>query len=43
MSSLTSRKDIVPYENSMLTNLLADSLGIEFFLLALVLVVLMVL
>ncbi|KAL5753335.1 hypothetical protein ACOSQ2_023842 [Xanthoceras sorbifolium] len=27
LSSLTSRKDIVPYENSMLTNVLADSLG----------------
>ncbi|KAH9664383.1 kinesin-like protein KIN-14B [Citrus sinensis] len=27
LSSLTSRKDIVPYENSMLTKVLADSLG----------------
>ena len=27
MSSLTSRKDVVPYENSMLTKVLADSLG----------------
>ncbi|XP_048232487.1 kinesin-like protein KIN-14B isoform X2 [Ricinus communis] len=27
LSSLTSRKDVVPYENSMLTKLLADSLG----------------
>ncbi|KAK7346054.1 hypothetical protein VNO80_20567 [Phaseolus coccineus] len=27
LSSLTSKKDIVPYENSVLTKLLADSLG----------------
>ncbi|KAG8642825.1 hypothetical protein MANES_12G126900v8 [Manihot esculenta] len=27
LSSLTSRKDVIPYENSMLTTLLADSLG----------------
>lgn len=27
LSSLTSRKDVVPYENSMLTKVLADSLG----------------
>lgn len=27
LSSLTSKKDIIPYENSMLTKLLADSLG----------------
>ncbi|KAJ6378970.1 hypothetical protein OIU78_029064, partial [Salix suchowensis] len=27
LSSLTSRKDVVPYENSMLTTVLADSLG----------------
>lgn len=27
LSSLTSKKDIVPYENSMLTKVLADSLG----------------
>ncbi|WCJ31983.1 Kinesin-like protein KIN-14B [Euphorbia peplus] len=27
LSSLTSKKDVVPYENSMLTKLLADSLG----------------
>ncbi|XP_020239406.1 kinesin-like protein KIN-14B [Cajanus cajan] len=27
LSSLTSKKDIVPYENSLLTKLLADSLG----------------
>ncbi|XP_044469860.1 kinesin-like protein KIN-14B [Mangifera indica] len=27
LSSLSSRKDIVPYENSMLTKVLADSLG----------------
>ncbi|GLT33685.1 hypothetical protein SLA2020_082490 [Shorea laevis] len=27
LSSLTSKKDVVPYGNSMLTNLLADSLG----------------
>ncbi|KAJ6732748.1 KINESIN-LIKE PROTEIN KIN-14A-RELATED [Salix koriyanagi] len=27
LSSLTSRKDVVPYENSMLTTILADSLG----------------
>ncbi|KDP29758.1 hypothetical protein JCGZ_18693 [Jatropha curcas] len=27
MSSLTSRKEVVPYENSMLTQILADSLG----------------
>ncbi|XP_031287639.1 kinesin-like protein KIN-14B isoform X2 [Pistacia vera] len=27
LSSLTSRKDIVPYENSMLTKVFADSLG----------------
>ncbi|KAJ4714545.1 Kinesin-like protein [Melia azedarach] len=27
LSSLTSRKDIVPYENSMLTQVLTDSLG----------------
>ncbi|XVF59093.1 hypothetical protein PTKIN_Ptkin07bG0247200 [Pterospermum kingtungense] len=26
-SSLTSKKDTIPYENSMLTNILADSLG----------------
>jgi len=32
MSSLTSKKDIIPYENSVLTKLLADSLGIVFFL-----------
>ena len=28
LSSLTSKKDTIPYENSMLTNILADSLGI---------------
>ncbi|KAF9678191.1 hypothetical protein SADUNF_Sadunf07G0009400 [Salix dunnii] len=27
LSSLTSRKDVVPYENSMLTTILSDSLG----------------
>ncbi|XWS41648.1 hypothetical protein CRYUN_Cryun17cG0100400 [Craigia yunnanensis] len=27
LSSLTSKKDTIPYENSMLTNILADSLG----------------
>ncbi|KAL5177473.1 Kinesin-like protein KIN-14A [Glycine soja] len=27
LSSLTSKKDIIPYENSLLTKLLADSLG----------------
>ncbi|KAJ4825348.1 Kinesin-like protein KIN-14A [Turnera subulata] len=27
LSSLTSKKDVVPYENSVLTNVLADSLG----------------
>ncbi|MED6131823.1 Kinesin-like protein KIN-14B [Stylosanthes scabra] len=27
LSSLTSKKDVIPYENSVLTNLLADSLG----------------
>ncbi|KAG4121582.1 hypothetical protein ERO13_D11G217000v2 [Gossypium hirsutum] len=27
LSSLTSKKDNIPYENSMLTNILADSLG----------------
>uniref|UniRef100_A0A2P2MB55 Kinesin-like protein n=1 Tax=Rhizophora mucronata TaxID=61149 RepID=A0A2P2MB55_RHIMU len=27
LSSLTSRKDVVPYENSMLTKIFADSLG----------------
>ncbi|XP_065873020.1 kinesin-like protein KIN-14B isoform X2 [Euphorbia lathyris] len=27
LSSLTSKKDVVPYENSMLTKLLADSIG----------------
>ncbi|KAK8686850.1 hypothetical protein V6N13_085687, partial [Hibiscus sabdariffa] len=27
LSSLTSKKDDIPYENSMLTNILADSLG----------------
>ncbi|KAJ7943722.1 Kinesin-like protein [Quillaja saponaria] len=27
LSSLTSKKDVVPYENSMLTKVLADSLG----------------
>ncbi|KAK7317655.1 hypothetical protein RJT34_02074 [Clitoria ternatea] len=27
LSSLTSKKDIIPYENSMLTKLLADALG----------------
>lgn len=27
LSSLTARKDIVPYENSMLTKVLADSIG----------------
>ncbi|XP_047167234.1 kinesin-like protein KIN-14A [Vigna umbellata] len=31
LSSLTSKKDIIPYENSVLTKLLADSLGIDFF------------
>jgi hypothetical protein len=30
LSSLTSKKDVVPYENSMLTQILGDSLGIEF-------------
>jgi len=30
LSSLTSKKDIIPYENSLLTKLLADSLGIDF-------------
>ena len=29
-SSLTSKKDVVPYENSMLTQILGDSLGIQF-------------
>ncbi|KAJ0098107.1 hypothetical protein Patl1_28316 [Pistacia atlantica] len=33
LSSLTSRKDIVPYENSMLTKVFADSLGTKFFFL----------
>jgi len=33
LSSLTSKKDIIPYENSMLTKLLADSLGIDIFFL----------
>lgn len=28
LSSLTSKKDAIPYENSMLTKVLADSLGI---------------
>lgn len=27
LSSLTSNKDVVPYENSILTRLLADSIG----------------
>ncbi|GAB2283226.1 Kinesin-like protein KIN-14A [Dionaea muscipula] len=27
LSSLTSKKDVVPYENSLLTNVLADSMG----------------
>ncbi|CAL0312999.1 unnamed protein product [Lupinus luteus] len=27
LSSLTSKKDVIPYENSMLTNLLSDSIG----------------
>lgn len=30
LSSLTSKKDVVPYENSMLTQILGDSLGIQF-------------
>jgi hypothetical protein len=30
LSSLTSKKDVVPYENSMLTHILGDSLGIHF-------------
>lgn len=29
LSSLTANKDVVPYENSMLTKVLADSLGIQ--------------
>ena len=28
LASLTSKKDVIPYENSMLTKLLADSIGI---------------
>lgn len=31
LSSLTSEKDSIPYENSMLTRILADSLGENFF------------
>ena len=30
LSSLTSKKDVIPYENSMLTQILGDSLGIQF-------------
>jgi hypothetical protein len=30
LSSLTSKKDVVPYENSVLTQILGDSLGIQF-------------
>lgn len=28
LSSLTSKKDVVPYENSLLTQILGDSIGI---------------
>lgn len=32
LSSLTSKKDVVPYENSVLTKALADSIGKVIFL-----------